>query len=227
MTYPLVAHLGTHVPHDLGDPLLSTVILWWNAHRLPLGAEWWNGPFFWPATGTMTFSDHRLGASLLASPLQWSGFSALTAYNVTLLATFPACALAAHWLAYTLTGRHDASTVAGLAYGFNPYRFAHIEHLEPLAAFGMPIPLVALRRFLHHRRWRWLWLLAAALWLQALLCSYYVLFFGVLVALWIVWFLRWRDAPDVARIGAVCAVAAAAVLPIAWRYLAVHKEYGL
>src|SRR5262249_54153825 len=136
------------------------------------------------------------------------------------------CALAAHWLAYTLTGRHDASTVAGLAYGFNPYRFAHIEHLELLAAFGMPIALVALHRFLRDRRPRWLALFAAALWLQALLCSYYVLFFIVLLALWILWFMRWRDARDVARLGAACAVAAAAVLPIAWRYLAVHKTYG-
>ena len=32
MTYPLVWHLSSAVPHDLGDPLLSTTLLWWNAH---------------------------------------------------------------------------------------------------------------------------------------------------------------------------------------------------
>src|SRR5262249_50813943 len=91
----------------------------------------------------------------------------------------------------------------------------------------MPIALVALHRFLRDRRWRWLVLFAGALWLQALLCSYYVLFFVILLALWILWFLRWRDARDVVRIGAACVLAAVAVLPIAWRYLAVHKQYGL
>ena len=36
LTYPLVLHLSATVPHDLGDPLLSTSLLWWNAHVLPL-----------------------------------------------------------------------------------------------------------------------------------------------------------------------------------------------
>jgi hypothetical protein len=227
ITYPLAVHIGTRVPHDLGDPILSTIILWWNAHQTPLTTAWWNGPFFWPASSTLALSDHRLGESLLASPLQWAGLGTLTAYNITLLATFPACALAAHWLAHTLTGRHDAATVAGLAYGFSPYRFAHIEHLELLAAFGMPIALVALHRYMRERRPAWLIVLSGALFLQALLCSYYVLFFVVMLGLWIVWFARWRDAPAVAAIGAACAIAAVAVSPIAFHYLGVHKQYGL
>ena len=32
ITYPLIWHLTSVVPHDLGDPLLSASILWWNAH---------------------------------------------------------------------------------------------------------------------------------------------------------------------------------------------------
>ena len=40
----------------------------------------------------IAFSDHRLGASLLATPLQWLGASPLTAYNIVFLATFPLCA---------------------------------------------------------------------------------------------------------------------------------------
>ena len=42
ITHPLIWHLSTHVPHDVGDPLLSTYILWWNAHHVPLTAEWWH-----------------------------------------------------------------------------------------------------------------------------------------------------------------------------------------
>src|SRR5581483_10442994 len=144
MTQPLAWHLSTRVPHDLGDPLLSATLLWWNAHVLPLTARWWDGPAFWPAAGSLAFSDHRLGESLLAAPWQWAGAGPIATYNLVLLATFPLSALAAHWLGFTLTPRHSAALVAGLAYGFNPYRIAHIEHLELLAGFGMPAALAAL-----------------------------------------------------------------------------------
>src|SRR6516225_9109533 len=227
LTYPITWHLGTGVPHDLGDPLLSTVILWWNAHHLPLTAAWWNGSFFWPSPGTLAFSDHRIGASLLASPLQWAGFSPLTAYNVTLLVTFPLCATSAHWLAYTLTGRHDASVVAGLAYGFSPYRIAHIEHLELLAAFGMPAALAALHQHLKDGRTKWIIVFGGALLLQALSCSYYFLFFLVMLALWMAWFLRWPWGRTPYQIAAAVATVVAVMSPIALRYLAIHKHYGL
>ncbi len=230
ITFPLVLHLGSRVPHDLGDPLLSTVILWWNAHHLPFSAGFWDGSFFWPGTGSLTFSDHRFGVSLLAVPLQWIGLSPITAYNVTLLATFPLSALGAHWLAYVLTGRHDAATIAGLAYGFSPYRFAHIEHLELLAAFGMPAALAALFLYRCERRATWIVVFTAALLLQALSCSYYFLFFLVLLGLWGLWFLRWEDY----RKSLLPYFVAAAVLivlslmwPIASAYFAVHARYGL
>jgi hypothetical protein len=227
ITYPLALHLSTRVPHDLGDPLLSTVVLWWSAHHLPLTADWWNAPFFWPAGGALTFSDHRLGETLLASPLQWMGFSPLASYNITLLATFPACALAAHWLAYTLTKRHDAAAIAGLAYGFNPYRFGHMEHLELLAAFGMPVALVSLHRFFDDRRIRWIVLFAVSLVVQALACSYYFLFFLVLLGLWIVWFVRRDQLRLVVWIAVAGLLVVAAISPIAIRYVSVHKAFGL
>jgi hypothetical protein len=227
MTYPLALHTGTRVPHDLGDPLLSTVILWWNAHHVPLTAEWWNGSFFFPGTGTIAFSDHRLGLSLIASPLQWAGLGPLAAYNITLLATFPLCALAAHWAAFRLTGRHDASVLAGLAYGFNPYRFAHIEHLELLAAFGMPVALGALHGYLRDRNLKWAVLLAVALFVQALASSYYFLFFLVLLALWMIWFLRPRDYRIAVTIALSVALAIVAMAPIAFGYMAIHTRYGL
>jgi hypothetical protein len=226
LTYPLVRRISSAVPHDAGDPLLNATLLWWNAHTVPLTRAWWNGFAFWPSPATITFSDHRLGESLLASPLQWSGLTALTAYNVTLLLTFPLCAIAAHWLAYTLTTRHDVSVVAGLAYGFNPYRFAHIEHLELLAAFGMPAALAALHSYWSTRRRRWLVAFGVALLAQALSCSYYFVFFLVMLSLWIAWFARRRDLPAVGSIVATTALVFAALGPIAWTYWHVHRVHG-
>jgi hypothetical protein len=224
LTFPLVLHLASVVPSDLGDPLLSTAILWWNAHVLPLTERWWNGFAFAPAHGMLAFSDHRLGVSLMATPLQWLGTSPLTAYNLVFLATFPLCALAAHALGYTLTQRHDAATLCGLSFGFNPFRVAHLSHLELLAAFAMPVALAALHRFLSERRTKWIVVFALALVLQGLCATYYLLFFLVLLGLWMLWFVRdWRT---VAYIAGACAACGLALLPIALAYQRIHGFHG-
>ena len=226
LTFPLVLHLSSMVPHDVGDPLLSTAILWWNAHVMPFTERWWNGFAFYPATGFLAFSDPRLGESLIATPLQWLGCSPVTAYNLTFLATYPLCAIAAHWLGFVLTKRHDAAAIGGLAYGFCPFRIAHLPHLELLAAFGMPAALAALHLYMDTRRRRWLAVFALALVVQGYCSSYYLLFFSVMVALWLVWFTRRGDAGALVGIvlAGVCAVAALA--PLAIGYSRVHAHYG-
>jgi hypothetical protein len=227
LTFPLVLHLSSVVPHDTGDPMLSTAILWWNAHVLPVTPRWWNGFAFYPAPGFMAFSDHRLGESLLATPLQWLGCSPVTAYNITLLATFPLCALTAHWLGFVVTKRHDAAAICGLAYGFCPYRVAHLPHLELLGAFGMPAALAALHQYLGTRERRWLAVYAAALTLQGLWASYYLLFFAVLAGLWILWFVGWRDPRAAVGIAAASACSIVALGPVGIGYSRIHAYYGL
>ncbi len=206
---------------------MSTTLLWWNAHVVPLTERWWNGFAFYPAPGMLAFSDHRLGESLIATPLLWVGASPIAAYNLTLLAMFPLSAIAAHWAAFTMTKRHDAAAISGLAFGFCPFRFAHIPHLELLAAFGMPLALGSLHRYRDTRQQRWLVVFALALVLQGLCTSYYLLFFSVLLGLWILWFAQ-RDDP--AMIGAIVAAAAAALialLPIVIGFWRIHNYYGL
>jgi len=224
LTFPLILHLTSVVPSDLGDPLLSTSILWWNAHALPLTERWWNGFAFAPAHGTLAFSDHRLGVSLIATPLQWLGASPLTAYNIVFLATFPLCALGAHALGYTLTRRHDAAAICGLSYGFNPFRISHLSHLELLAAFAMPVGLAALHLFLRERRAKWIAIFTVALVVQGLCATYYLLFFFVLVGLWLLWFVRdWRT---FASIAAACAASVVVLSPIVFAYRRIHAFHG-
>ena len=46
-TYPLVLVVGTHLPSDLGDPLLNAWTLAWDASRIPHGlAGLWDAPNF-------------------------------------------------------------------------------------------------------------------------------------------------------------------------------------
>jgi hypothetical protein len=174
----------------------------------------------------LAFSDHRLGESLLATPLQWLSASPVLAYNLTFLATFPLSALAAHWLIVVLTKRHDSALIAGLAFGFCPYRIAHLPHLELLAAFGMPAALAALHRYMETRRRRWLTLFAVSLAVQGFCSSYYLIFFSILLGLWLLWFMRPGDMHVLIAILTAGACVVLALMPVAIGYSRIHGDYG-
>ena len=190
--WPIVAAIATTLPHDLGDPALNTWILWWNAHAVPLTTRWWNAPIFFPQDGAFALSETLLALAPLTSPLQWVGASPVLAYNIVFLLSFPTAALAAHALAYRLTGRHDAALLAGLAFAFSPYRVAQIPHLQMLWTCWMPLALLALHRYSVAPRARDLVLLGICWLLNAVSCGYYLAYFGVLLGLWMSWFLRTR-----------------------------------
>ncbi len=227
-TWPLVTQLGAVVARDLGDPLLSIWTLWWNSQVLPFSAAWWNGPMFAPAAGTLALSDHRVGISLFTSPLIWSGVSPLGAYNVAFLATFVFSAWSAYALALTVTGGRSTAFLSGLVFGFHPFRAAHLEHLELLASFWLPLVLLSLHRWHESRSAGWLVVLAATLTAQALTSGYYFFFAGVLVAAWLVWFeARTITRAEAVRLGGALLAPLVVIAPVLWRYREHHAVYGL
>ena len=64
----VVAHLGSRIANDAGDPLLTAAILKWNATHVPLTEAWYQFPIFYPTRDALTFSEHLLGVSVIASP---------------------------------------------------------------------------------------------------------------------------------------------------------------
>ena len=224
LTFPLVLRLGSGVPHDVGDPLLNTWIIWWNAQHMPLSSEWWNGPFFHPIPGTLAFSEHLLGLLPITAPVQWGGGSPLAAYNLALLLSFPLSALAMHALCLYLTGRHDLALIGGLAYGFAPYRIGELAHLQTLSSYYMPLTLLGLHGYLRTRRPAWLALFAVSWLLQGLCNGYYLVYLSVLVGLWLAWFVR--DLGTAARVLGALALAALPLLPIVRGYAFWHRYFG-
>ena len=176
LTWPLVLHPGSVVPNDLGDSLLNTFLLAWNARVLPLSEEWWHLPQFYPVQGATAFSEHLLGLSVLTTPVIWATGNALLGYNVAFFLSFPLCALAAHALCYELTRRHDISLIAGIAYAFAPYRMSQLSHVQVLSAYWIPLALLGLHLFLRRGQWRWAVLFAVSWWLQSL-ANGYLLFY--------------------------------------------------
>jgi hypothetical protein len=227
-TWPLPAHLAHGIAHDPYDPILNAWILWWTTKAVPLTAAWWNAPIFYPATGVLAFSEHLLGQAPIAAPLIALTGNPLLGYNVTLLATYVLSGLGAYFLAYTLTSRHDASFVAGIAYAFAPYRLAQVPHIQMLSGYWAPVCLAALHRYGRDRRLRWPGLAAAAWLMQALSCGYYMFFLSVLLALWMLWFAVGRWTPRMLGRAALAFAAAAVMLaPILRGYQSILRDtYG-
>jgi hypothetical protein len=223
----VLAYLGTTIIHDAGDPLLTAALLKWNATHWPLTDAWWQLPFFYPTRDTMAFSEHLLGLSAIASPIYWITRDTLVTSNLTTLLTYPLCAMAMYALVFRLSGSVPASLVAGLAYGFAPYRTSQLPHVQMLAAFWAPIALLALHEYIESRRMRWLVLYGVAWMLQGAANGYALVFFSVVIGFWVVWFvLIRRDWRALGAITAATIVAALPLVPVIYEYIVVHGRHG-
>lgn len=221
----LVGHLASVLPNDVGDPGLLTWSLWWNAQALPLTDRWWNAPMFSPLAGAFALSETLLGIAPITTPLVWAGVPPVAVYNVTYVFSFVAAALAAHVLAWRLTGRHDAAFIAGLAYGFSPYRAAQIPHLQVLASWWMPCALVFLHAYLTRGRRRALAGFGVCWMLNGLTNGYFLMYFAVLAGLWVLWFAR--SGRQWGEIGVATVVASLPWIPIIAGYGRIQGGLGL
>lgn len=223
----VLAQLGSTIANDSGDPLLTAAILKWSATHVPLTEAWYQFPIFHPTRDALTFSEHLLGLSVIASPIYWVTRDLVVTYNLVLLLTFPLCAMAMFGLVYRMTGSVAAAFVAGLAFGFAPYRVSHLGHIQILAAFWAPLALLGLHAYLETSRRRWLVLYGAAWVLQGAASGYMLVMFSMLVGLWTLWFVarrrRWRA---LVMIGVATVVAVLPLAPVLFRYLTVHAQFG-
>lgn len=227
-TWPLAANLSHGVAHDAGDPVLNAWILWWTTKAMPLTAHWWNAPIFYPAAGTLAFSEHLLGLAPIAAPLIVLTGNPLAGYNVAVIATYVLSAAGAHFLGYTITRRHDVAAIAAVAYAFAPYRLAQVPHIQVLAGYWIPVCLAALHRYGREPQTRWAALAAGAWLMQGLTNGYYLFFLSVLLALWFAWFAlgRWAIAA-IAKLAGCFAVAAVLLVPFLLGYRNILVEtYG-
>ena len=181
-TWPQVLHPASVPPNQ--DSWLSLWRIAWIAHQLPRDPErLFAGNIYYPARGTLAFSDATLLQGALVSPLIWLGLPVPYAMTLLVLGSFVFAGVAAWLLVRELTGSSRAGLLAGLVFAFAPYRFDHYVHLELLWTGWMPLVLLAVHRAVDRGSWRAgvaFGLLFAA---QGLSCIYYSVLFGtVLVA---------------------------------------------
>ena len=232
LTWPLTARLGSAGRVDSGDGRYSVWNVGWVARALATDpTQLFNANMFYPHDGTLAFSEPNLVAGVLALPVWLATHNALAAANSVTLIALVAATLAAFALVRHLTGDRVAAALAGVAYGFCPYAFAHLAHIQLLMTFGPPLALLALHRFVASpTRGRAAWL-GAAVALEALACGYYGVFGGLAVMLGLAWFSI--GLPHHARLRfwklslLAGAVALALVAPVFQRYVSLaHDGFG-
>ncbi len=138
-----------HIAGGLGDPLLNTTILAWDADRIGHAFRgFWDAPFLYPNRHTLAYSEHLLGIAWFTTPIVWVTRNAVFAYNVAYIGSYVLAGFGMFLLARTLIGRDDAAILAALAFELTPYRFVQTTHLQVLMNGWMPIALWALHRYL-------------------------------------------------------------------------------
>jgi len=237
-TWPLAAGLTKDLPWELGDPLLTVWILGWDGsvfrHALTTPsalAGFWDANIFHPEPRSLAYSEHLVPQALQAFPVLALTGNVILAYNLVFLSTFVLSALGVYLLVRELTGSAGAGLVAGLVYGFSPYRVEQSAHLQVVSSQWMAFVLLGVHRFLDTRRAPWLVAASVALVAQNLSCAYFLLFFPPFAAAWALWEMaRRRQLGDVRlwlALAAAASLVAAATAPFLVPYARVRASGGI
>src|SRR5436309_9769299 len=175
----VVTHMTNAFAGDLGDTPSQAWILAWDVHALGTNpSHLYDANIFYPFHDVLAYQDSLLGLLPLAAPVLLLTGHAVLAYNLMFLLSFALCAWGAYLLARLLVGDTRAAFLAGLVYGFSPYRMVHLYHLNLLSGMWIPFALLCWERVRRGRRRYWLGV-GLFFALQALSALYYAAFLAV------------------------------------------------
>ena len=216
---------------DFGDPFFSIWRVGWifqqlNGDPRPL----FDANIFHPTPLTLTFSDSILLIGLTGAPFLAAGLHPVVVYNILMVSAFLLSGIAVYFLAVRLTGSAMAAFIAGVLYGFHPYRFEHYGHLEQVSTHWIPLALLALLRFAESWKTRWAIVAALCMVAQLYTCMYIGVFFPIYAVAVIGTLLVVRARPPwrqlATPLGVAAVIAVAAALPLARPFMAAQALKG-
>ncbi len=189
LTWPLAISVTSHLgaPQGPGDPYLNLWILGWGLRAWTtdpasvFSGRVFDANIFYPAEGTLAYSDHFLVQALALAPVYAVSHNIVLCYNLLVMGSIALSGLAMHALVRAVTGSTSAAVVGGLAWACWPYRTAHLLHIQLQALYFMPVALLCLHRVTAKRRWRDAAALAVVTTLQAMASVYYGVMTGVML----------------------------------------------
>ncbi len=236
-TWPLAAAPFSRLfaPIGPGDPYLNLWILGWDLGTISrdpaalLTGRVFDANIFFPAAGTLAYSDHLLLPALIVWPL-WAATGHLVfCYNALLFLSWWGGALAMFAFAREATGSRPGALLAGIAWGFWPFRPAHLLHLQLQALYFLPLAFLFLHRVVAARRRRDALGLGVMAALQGIASVYWgvigAIGLGVAAAALAVTGGRWR-ARTVRRLALAGLVGIVLIAPAVWPYWQVQRREG-
>ncbi len=145
-SWPLVAHMGSRISPDLGDPVRTAWEIAWVGHAMlhdPL--HLFDSNAFYPHPLSLAFSDSLLGYG----PAAFFGsgtVAALVRYNLLFLFAWSLCFFGAYLLARELGLGRLGAAAAGLAFAYAPYRVTEAGHLHVISSGGFVLAMFMLVR---------------------------------------------------------------------------------
>ncbi len=147
MKWPVLRHLRSAVPEDLGDPLLQVWQLAWGAHAVVhQPRHLFDANTFFPLPRSLAFSDSLLGYAPLGALIGGGPQAAVVRYNLAFLLSYALASAGAYALARQLGCRPLAAGVAGVGFAYAPWHLAQEGHLQILSTGGIPLALALLAR---------------------------------------------------------------------------------
>jgi hypothetical protein len=212
---------------DSGDGRHGVWNVAWVAHALTTDpTTLFDANIFHPHRDTLAYSEANIVAGLVAAPVWWATKNPYASYNTVVLLAFAGAALSAFLLVRVLGGSRLGATIAGLVYGFSPYMFAHLPHIQLLMTFGPALSLAAMHHFTKAPSFGRGLVLGLALAVTGLACAYYGIFAGMSVGVGLLWDLvahrRWREMRFWAGVGTAVFVVLVVVGPFLVPYLSVR-----
>jgi hypothetical protein len=200
----------------------------WVAHALTTDpASVFDANIFYPHKQALAFSEANFVAGIVAIPVWVTTKNPYAAYNTVVLLAFAGAALAGYLLVRVLGGSRFGAAIAGGLYGFSPYMFAHIPHIQLLMTFGPALSMAAFHHFSKAPSVRRGLTLGGALTLTGLACAYYGIYSALMVGVGLVWTMcehrRWRDRAFWGGILAAGAVVTVVIGPLFVPYLSIQE----
>lgn len=153
VTWPLTAHLSTHLPVGT-DSLLHYWNGWWSWTAWQSGqSPYTTSHLFYPAGVSLVYHNFAWLHILLWGIIRpFSGN--IAAYNLTFLLNLVLCGLSAFWLIATLTKNDRAAFLGGLIYLAWPHRLTHPSHPNMMSTWAIPLFLLFLYKVVENKRWQ-------------------------------------------------------------------------
>jgi hypothetical protein len=204
-TWPMMRSLTAFPLDDTDHRLFSWVMLTVFRNLLTQPSQLLHGTAFYPVGNSLTFAEPLLTPALVAGPLFALTDNPVLAYKVTLLLFWALSGWSMYAVAFWVTRQHPAAFVAAAVFTLSPPRIAYHVEFQMEMAFGIPLGVYTLVRFLEEQRVRYLIAFLGIFWLQAVAVWYYavILSFGLGIIALQYGALRWAGwrARTVAAVG--------------------------